>query len=331
MRFDLKQIVTDFSVIRRGYLVRDGYVFTSWRDRPKVYDVLVIKHPNNARGNTRMYPNASHSLEEHIRLIREENIERAHIIADDISFITECPALKMISIDPANSAESGFDYSPLYSVPEIKELSCRTIYGDKEEKICSIDYSKVSGLIDLGVYGKGHLNYDCLDTLENFWVSNIKNCDNLYQISRSRELKELTILQCGIKSLDGIEQYQKLQSLDLSYNRSLRDISMLGKVSKSLRLLNIEACAKIADFTCLYDLTNLEHLTLNGSNKLPNLEFLKGMTQLKTFTFSMEVIDGDLSPCLQIPYVSCGKNKKWYTLKDKDMPKQIPTEPFRII
>ena len=330
MRFDLKQIITDFSVLRDNYLVRDGYVFSSWSDRPNVFDVLVIKQPNNASGNTRNYPNSMHSLEEHIRLIHEENIERALIIADDISFIMECPSLKMFSVFPANSTGSGFDYSPLYREQEIKTLNCHTTYGEKDEESCSIDYSKISGLIDLGVYGKGHFNYASIDTLEKFWVSNIKKCDNLYQISRSGELKDLTVLQCGIRSLDGIEQYQKLQSLDLSSNRLLCDISMLGKVGESLRLLNIEGCAKITDFSCLYDLTVLEHLSLIGNNVLPDLEFLKRMTRLKTFTFSMEIVGGDLSPCLRIPYVSCMKNRKWYNLKDKDLPKQKPTEPFRI-
>lgn len=331
MRFDLKQIITDFSVLRNNYIVRDGYVFSAWSDCPNVFDVLVIKQPSNARGNTRSYPDTNHSLKEHIRLINEEKIERALIIADDISFITECPSLKMFSVFPANSAGSGFDYSPLYSVQEIKNLNCHTTYGEKEEESCSIDYSKIAGLIDLGVYGKGHLNFASINTLQRFWVSNIKKCDDLYQISRSSELKDLTILQCGIKSLAGIEQYQKLQSLDLSNNRLLCDISMLGKVGESLRLLNIEGCAKITDFSCLYDMAMLEHLSLIGSNTLPDLEFLKRMTKLKTFTFSMDIIGGDLSPCLQIPYVSCAKSKKWYNLKDKELPKQKPAEPFKII
>lgn len=331
MKFELKEVITDFSVLRSNYIIRDGYVFTSWNDYPNIFDVLVIKVPHNAIGNTRDFPNASHSLDEHIRLICEEKIERALIITDDISFVKDCSSLKMISVLPANSAGSDFDYSPLYAMPEIRRLNCQTIYGEKEELSCSIDYSRVPGLVDLAVYGKGHLNYASIQTLENFWVSNIKNCDDLYQVSHSGALKDLTILQCSIKSLDGIEQYQKLQSLDLSNNRLLGDISMLSKVGKSLRLLNIEGCAKIADFSCLYDLPNLEHLSMIGSNVLPDLEFLKKMTKLKTFTFSMEVLNGDLSSCFQVPYVACLKNKNRYNLKDKELPKQKPTEPFRII
>lgn len=330
MRFDLKQMITDFSALINNYIERDGYLFSSWSDRPSIFDVLVIKQPNDANGNTRIYPNSSHSLNEHIRLINEENIERALIIADDISFITECPSLKMLSVFPSNFAAEDFDYSPLYRLPKIKSLNCHTVYGEREEKSCSIDYSKFSGLTDLGVYGKGHLNYESLKTLEKLWASNMKNCENLYQVSHSNRLKDLTVLQCVIKSLDGIEQYHKLQSLVLSNNRLLNDISTLSKVNNSLRLLSIEGCPKIADFSCLYDLSGLEHLSLVGSNILPNLQFLRRMTRLKTFTFSMEISDGDLSPCLQIPYVSCAKSKKWYNIKNKELPKQKPTEPFRV-
>lgn len=331
MNSDLINTTDGFSVFGNGYIIRNGYVFTSWNDRPHTFDVLVIKVPHDAIGNTRYYPNTNHSLDEHIHLICEEKIKRAEIIADDISFITKCSSLKEISIIPSNSARAHFDYSPLYQIPQIRKLSCQTVYGEKEDLLCSIDYSKFYELVDLAVYGKGHLNYNSVKTLNRFWASNLKKCDDLNQLSNSNQLKELTLLQCNVKSLNGIEKYQKLQSLDLSYNRSLRDISKLSKIGNSLRLLNIEGCPKIEDFSCLYDLLCLEHLAINGNNVLPNLEFLKNMPKLKTFTFSTEIKNGDLSPCLNVPYASCSKNKKWYNLNDKDLPKQQPTEPFKII
>ena len=36
----------------------------------------------------------------------------------------------------------------------------------------------------------------------------------------------------------------------------------------------------------------------------------------------MNVMDGDLSLCMNVPYASC-RNKKHYNLKDSDLPKQI--------
>ena len=69
-------------------------------------------------------------------------------------------------------------------------------------------------------------------------------------------------------------------------------------VKGTLKALRVENCPKIQDFSVLGELENLELLELAGSNTLPNLDFLKTMKNLKTFTFSMNVLDGNLDPCL---------------------------------
>lgn len=65
----------------------------------------------------------------------------------------------------------------------------------------------------------------------------------------------------------------------------------------------------------------LEYLWLTGSNSLPDLRFLKKMKKLKTFILDMNVLDGDLTPCLDIPYVTCGRDRRHYNLKDSALPK----------
>lgn len=331
MSIDLNEKIVDFISLRNGYIVRDGYVFISWNDQPNIYDVLVIRSPMDAVGNTRLYPESMRTIEEHIQLINEAHIKRALVIADDLSFIERCPSLKELSVSPPNTFGNAYDYSPLYNIPDIHSLNCRTTYGDKDQFSSIIDYSKIHGVLDLAVYGKGHLNYDKVESLEKLWISNMIGCKDFYAISCSMRLKDITVLQCGIKSLDGIERYTNLQSLNLSYDRSLNDISKIRDVAQSLRALVIDSCSRISDFSCLYELINLEHLILRGNNTIPDLIFLKNMKKLKTFTFSMEVESGDLSPCLQIPYVSCSKNKKWYNLKDNELPKNGLTEAFRVI
>ena len=133
----------------------------------------------------------------------------------------------------------------------------------------------------------------------------------------------IRICQSKLRSLHGIENAKKLKTMVLSYNRSLEDISALSVVRDTLTVLSIESCGKVRDFSVLNNLHKLEHLNLNGSNELPNLEFLRKMPNLKTFVFSMNVQDGDLTLCKSIPYASC-KNKKHYNLKDKDLPKDLP-------
>lgn len=95
----------------------------------------------------------------------------------------------------------------------------------------------------------------------------------------------------------------------------------VSKCKKTLRALRIENCPKIEDFSVLAELENLELLELTGKNTLPNLQFLKQMKNLKTFVFDMNVLDGDLTPCLDLSYVYSRKNRKHYNVKDKDMPR----------
>lgn len=112
------------------------------------------------------------------------------------------------------------------------------------------------------------------------------------------------------------------QVANSGYNRCLEDIHALEKVKSSLRILRIENCPRIKDFSVLGTLENLERLNLFGSNELPDLSFLKTMKNLKTFGFNINVRDGDLSPCTKLSYVYSERNRKHYNLKDAELPKK---------
>ena len=189
--------------------------------------------------------------------------------------------------------------------------------------LSEIDYLRINGLISLGIHvNKGALNYNKVETLKTLHVSGFKGANrDLTDLFCSKELDTLRLIQCGIRSLNGIETSHKMQCLYLYYNRSLSDISALSKVKDTLKELNIENCPKIQDFSVLSELENLEALELSGGNILPNLDFLRRMKKLKFFSFSMNVSDGDLSPCLDVCYVDSYKSRKHYNLKNCQLPK----------
>lgn len=319
----IDEVIRDISVLEKAYINRDGFIFSAITEPANIYDAIVIRAPENADIVAPKRGFSNHSLEEHIKLINEYKLEKAIIIAEDIHFVLQCPTLKYLNIFPANTAADDFDFSPLYEMPEIRDLSCQTVYGDKEQYSGCIDYSRIKGLLTLGVYGQGHLNYNQVFTLKDLHISNYtgkrKDLTNLFT---SSQLENLTLIQCGIQSLNGIEYSEKISRVSLAYNRSLKDISDLRKVAATLKVLSIEACAKINDFSCLNELVNLEYLELFGSNEIPNLNFIKNMKKLKVFVFDMNVLDGDLSPCLDLSYVYCGRSRRHYNLKDKDLPKE---------
>lgn len=302
----------DFSMTRFSP-VTDDFFFSK--------DRLVVLHPFDVVWNAPVLARSTKSLEEHIHLIQEQNIRRAIVIAEDISFLRQCPSLESLHVIPANSA-SAFDYSPLYDLPRLCELDCCTLYGSSENKHAEIDYSRLLHLESLTVNGaKGHLHLEAVHHLRRLHLGQGQPVSGTLAALDTSALETLDLCQSTLHSLKGLESNRSLQKLSISHCRSLTDISSLSALGGTLTSLEIESCGRIADFTALHDLTHLEELTLYGTNSLPDLSFLKRMSQLRSLRFTMNVLDGDLSLCQTIPFVFC-RNRKHYNLKNEDLPKQ---------
>lgn len=255
--------------------------------------------------------------------IADNGIEQADIICDDLAFLNRCPSLKHLRIRPSPNATKEFDFAPLYNIPEVLSLTVQNEGGPKAEITSKIDYLRVNGLVDLFVrVNKGTLNYNKLGSIKSLRISGFKGKNrNLTDMFCSTELDTLEIIQSGIESLDGIEVSQKMQCLYLSYNRSLSNINALKNVKSTLRALRIVNCPKIMDFSVLSELESLELLELTGNNVIPDFNFIKQMKSLKTLVFSINVQNGDISPCLGLSYVSCSKFRKHYNVPTSALPK----------
>lgn len=317
---EINEIIDDINIFRQFYILREGYEFKPLTFPANIYDAIVIKNPPDIVCVCPKIVRSEHTLAEQIDFVNKYKLEKAYIVADDISFVTQCLSLKHLTVIPSGYEKDNFDFSPLYNMPQIKSLNCITEYGERNQFTSQIDYSRIKGLESLGISGKGHLNYLGVQTLKSLAISGY-SYENLYQLFSSKVLDSLSMLCCKMKSLDGIENAPKMQCLYLDYNRSLKDISALRGVKHTLRALRIENCAKIEDFSVLCELEHLEFLELTGSNELKNLDFLKSLKNLKTFVFSVNVKDGDLTPCMKLSYARCLKNRKHYNLKDAELPK----------
>lgn len=283
-------------------------------------DYLVILSPFDVVWESPVLARSQKTLEEHIQYIQENQFEKVYVVADDIAFLRQCPTITSLKIIPAYSAAK-FDYSPLYDMPNLKELNCQTVYGHKDALKADIDYSHFPSLQCVYASGaKGHRNLESVKGLRHLYLGQGQPASKALIGFDFSELEKLDLCQSPIRSLNGIDQAACIQKLSLSYCRSLEDVAALASVGKTLTSLEIESCGKIKDFSWLYHLPNLENLVLFGSNTLPNLGFLESMPNLKSFRFTMNVLDGDLGLCQNIPYVYC-KNRKHYNLKNEDLPK----------
>ena len=323
---DMETLRDEFYGVQGG-VYRGGFQFVGSGEM-YIYDSLVVFSPDGSRCGG--YYQHHRTLEECIALINRFKLEKIHVIGFDLSFLLRCPSIRNVTVHYSHDAVDGIDFSPLYAMDEIESLTCCAPPSEiPKASVKTIDFTKIHGLKNLSLCQSHRDNFHLAPALETLFLSGSKQFPTLQGISCSPNFKKIDLLQCGIRSLDGIEKYP-MQQVNLSYLRALEDISALSHCAETLRALSIEACGKIRDFSCLYDLHNLEHLNLMGSNHLPDLEFLRNMPKLKTFVFSMEIDGGDLSPCLDIPYVSCCKMKRHYNLKEKDLPKTRNTEPFRL-
>ena len=283
-------------------------------------DYLVILSPFDVVWESPVLARSRKTLEEHIQYIQKNQLEKVYVVADDIVFLRQCPTITSLKIIPAYSAAK-FDYSPIYDMPNLKELNCQTVYGHKDALKADVDYSHFPSLQCVYASGaKGHRNLESVKGLRHLYLGQGQPASKALTGFDFSELEKLDLCQSPIRSLNGIDQAACIQKLSLSYCRSLEDVAALASVGKTLTSLEIESCGKIKDFSWLYHLPNLENLVLFGSNTLPNLGFLESMPNLKSFRFTMNALDGDLGLCQNIPYVYC-KNRKHYNLKDEDLPK----------
>ena len=322
MEMIIDEIITDFCTLNEGYIYRDGFVFTRSQRNSAVFDRLVIRVPARTRASEKKQGYSYRSLDEHIALVNRLHIKKIRVICDDLYFLLQCPSVSDVQVSPSYDAPEAFDYSPLYMMPCLRSLDCKTLYGTHEQYKTTIDYSLIPELEYLAIIGNGHKGYEKLSNLRELWMSGVKKHKNFGGLSCSNALQKVTVFQSGLQTLEGIGTHSNLTSLVLYNNYSIRDITALRDVAKTLQTLVIENCSKIKDFSSLESLSALKHLQLYVNNNLPNLSFLQNMPELKTFTFTMNVEDGDLNLCRNIPYVSC-KNRKHYCLKDEQLPKML--------
>lgn len=290
--------------------IRDGFEYVS------------MHYPFNKKKAIKIVVDTQ-SIEAYQEYIKTNKIEQAEIIMPNLDILKGCPSLKHLKIFPSYNVSDTFDFSPLYEMPDINFLHCMNRYGDRQQYMSEVDYSRISGLVGLSVdVNKGTVNYDKVETLKSLLVGSFKGKNrDLTDLFSSKDLDTLDLTECGVYSLNGIEKAHKMQCVYLYYDRMLRDISALSKLKGTLKALRINNCPKIEDFSVLGELENLELLELSGSNTISSLDFLKNMKNLKTFIFSINVQDGNLSPCMNLSYVYSDKDRKHYNLKNRELPK----------
>lgn len=292
----------------------DGFVFE--KSFLKWPCMLIHKIPE-ARLNG-IYTCSKRTLEEHIRFINENNVENIRVCADSIDFIERCQGLECIDV-VVPAYKDKFDFSPLYRMENVRAVGC-FIECQAVENV-NLDCSKIRGLKQVCAGGKGATGFQVITNLEGLHLVNYEG-EYISDYFCSPKMKYLDLYDCKIRNLKGIQIAKELKWIDFLELPLLDDILALEEVAESVEALRIEECPRIKDFSVLEKFINLRHLELRGTNKIQNLRFLNYMKHLKTFVFDMNIVDGDLLPCMQIPLVDCVKKRKHYNMKNSELPKE---------
>lgn len=285
-------------------------------------DFVSINYPYN-RKDTIKVVEGKYSIDTYIEYINEHALEKADVIMPDLAFLKYCPTLKYLRIQPSCNATKNFDFSPLYDIPGLKYLNCQNKYGSKYQYTSEIDYSLLQGLISAHIcVNKGTLNYNKVKTLKTLSIGEFKGYNrDLTDLFSSDTIDTLFLNQCGVRTLDGIECAKNIQCLYLQRNNTLKNIEQLSACRNTLRALRISNCSQIQDFSVLEDMHNLQLLELTGKNQIPDLYFINKLKNLKTLILGVDVLNGDLMPCLNLSYVYVSKDRKHNNLMNIDLPK----------
>lgn len=181
-----------------------------------------------------------------------------------------------------------------------------------------------------------------LQNLKSLIFHEVKNLD--ITKLKSDTLEYLSITQCKIYSLRGIEQLKNLDVLDIAYCRSLRDISSIIKLEK-LRIIEIESCNGILNVEVIGQLPNLVTLwfenmskcdfnfisnlhsaqsirciLLENCGKISSIKFIDSYKSMEAFcAFDTNIEDGDLTPLLRMQSADV-TDKHHYNLNSKQLP-----------
>ncbi|MFY7815583.1 MAG: hypothetical protein ACOVRK_10415 [Chryseobacterium taeanense] len=142
------------------------------------------------------------------------------------------------------------------------------------------------------------------------------NQNDLSDISYLINLKDLGISNSNIKSLNGLENFMKLETLSLWYLKNLDSLSPLEKLNNTFKDISVVNCKNIRNYEALYELVNMESFHIaDNSNSLKSLDFINKYSKLFSASIFIDVEDQDGTPLQRIPNVSIPPKTKLKNIK----------------
>jgi hypothetical protein len=135
--------------------------------------------------------------------------------------------------------------------------------------------------------------------------------EQLQAISELSMLRRLRITHARPKELNFISSLSRVEELVLEYVSGFSDLSPLRSLA-NLKSLHIENLRRVTDFGCLFGITSLRYLRIDGTldwkQPVADFEFLRGLQNLEVLSFG-QIINKTQFPAL-LPALALKKLKR---------------------
>ncbi len=200
------------------------------------------------------------SIGEAVKLLNDKKADGINFnftknFPEDLQDIKTASGLKYVQI---NDYTRHFDYSAINGLTQLEHISIYT--SDKKE----IPFNLFPNLKSVAVFWRPKANslFDCVN-LEKLFLGKYTDAD-LTKLSGLINLKYLRLNTGAVKSLKGIESIKHLETLLLTQNTKLEDLSGIECLA-NLTHLRIENCKNIKNMHLLKELSSIKTLELLGT------------------------------------------------------------------
>jgi hypothetical protein len=210
----------------------------------------------------------------------------------------------------------------------------RSLFVGGKELMQVIDLKNSSKIEELAIpWNDKVTGKDKLPNLKYLSIGNLqRKSKNLENFGTFPNLKELAISGGNLKCLEGINDFPKLEILEIA---DLRGLDEFGQSSLDLNLLHklsVINCKKL-NFEKCYPLPSVRILELNEHGNIENLDWLpEKFPNLESFDFwKTKILSGDLSPLTELKSLREVRfiDEKGYNIKSDEL-KQALNENRKI-
>jgi hypothetical protein len=259
-------------------------------------------------------------LAETVSFIRDNHVKNIELNLyhgyklNDITFLIKLDDI----IEGLNIIQGDIDLTGIEELTNLKRLNI------SDDKNLPIDFSSFKFLEKCSIlWNKNIKSLSTCKRLKELLIKkiNLQDRNTVEQLKGLDNIEKLTLIQSKFDNIDYLEFIPQLKELEIYYSPTLKNINGLRFCLKTIEKLVFDHCRNIDDYQMIGNLFGLKYLGINNGGKIPSLNFIRSLKNLKHLSFvGTVVLDGDINYCIGIDYVGFD-NKKHYSHKMEEIRK----------